>query len=300
MVLCAKTAALWPAFSVLWCQMHSCCLRPWACSVTCEEAYLVGVAGLKDVTGHLGLRVVRLTPQEIGKIREVIAVVDEPRDELRFVLEYEDWGVVAAGGYAADEWGIKDQLNFSRLHRGAAVAPLTPPADLCHQPRQHGQSGPPVQRGPADVSKGEPRVGIRGTALPLIPALHVDPADFGLKLLQSDAGLKITFRGVAFYTFKTDASKTSKARRCFAQFAPVPVFTSMEKVQRNNMHNMCSPCRSAVNKTSQKSLRWTVSPSRTWSTFTYTVMYLRLATLLHYSTDCIATESNSPALYCSN
>lgn len=152
--------------------------------MTCEEAYLVGVAGLKDVTGHLGLRVVRLTPQEIGKICEVIAVVDEPRDELRFVLEYEDRGVVAAGGYAADEGGIKDQLNFSRLHRGAAVALFTPPADLCHQPRQHGQSGPPVQRRPADVSEGEPRVGLGGTALPFIPALHVDPADTRLKLLH--------------------------------------------------------------------------------------------------------------------
>lgn len=60
------------------------------CLVTCEEAYLVGVAGLKDVTRHLGLRVVRLASQEIGKICEVIAVVDEPRDELHFVLEYED------------------------------------------------------------------------------------------------------------------------------------------------------------------------------------------------------------------
>lgn len=58
--------------------------------LTRGHAYLVGVGGLKDVTGHLGLRVVRLAPQQIGKIGEVIAVVYEARDELRFVLEYKD------------------------------------------------------------------------------------------------------------------------------------------------------------------------------------------------------------------
>lgn len=60
------------------------------CFWTLGLAYLVGLAGLKDVTGHLGLRVVGLAPQEIGKVGEVIAVVDEARDELCFVLEYED------------------------------------------------------------------------------------------------------------------------------------------------------------------------------------------------------------------
>lgn len=144
------------------------------------EAYLVGVAGLKDVTGHLGLRVVGLAPQEIGKVCEVIAVVDKARDELRFVLEYENRRVIAVGGDAADEGGIEDQLNFSGLHHGAAVAPLTPPADLGHEPRQHGQGGPPVERRPADVGEGEPPVGLRRTALPLIPALHVDTADLVL------------------------------------------------------------------------------------------------------------------------
>lgn len=54
------------------------------------QSYLVGVTGLKDVTGHLGLGIVRLAPEEIGKIGEVIAVVKEARDELCFVLEYED------------------------------------------------------------------------------------------------------------------------------------------------------------------------------------------------------------------
>lgn len=64
---------------------------PFMKTVLCreEQAYLVGVAGLKDVTGHLGLGVVGLAPQEIGKIGEVIAVVNEARYELCFVLEYE-------------------------------------------------------------------------------------------------------------------------------------------------------------------------------------------------------------------
>lgn len=124
------------------------------------------------MTGHLGFWVVRLAPQQISKIREVIAVVDEARDELRFVFKNKNRGVGAAGGDAADEGGIEDQLNFPRLHQGAAVAFLAPPADLSHQPRQHGQSGPPVQRGPADVSQGEPPVVL------LNQTLHVDPGDF--------------------------------------------------------------------------------------------------------------------------
>lgn len=135
-------------------------------------AYLVGVAGLEDVTGHLGFRVVRLAPQQISKIREVIAVVDEARDELRVVFKNKNRGVGAAGRDAADEGRIQDQLDFPRLHQGAAVAFLAPPADLSHQPRQHGQSGPPVQRGPADVSQGEPPVVL------LNQTLHVGPADF--------------------------------------------------------------------------------------------------------------------------
>lgn len=103
-----------------------------------EQAYLVGVTGLKDVTGHLGLGVVGLAPQEIGKIGEVIAVVNEARYELCFVLEYEHWGVVAGGGDTSDEGGAEDQMNFPGLHHRAAVAFLAPPADLGHQPRQHG------------------------------------------------------------------------------------------------------------------------------------------------------------------
>lgn len=58
--------------------------------LTPGQAYLVGVSGLEDVTGHLRLWVVRLAPQEIGKVGEVIAVVDEARDELCFVFKYKD------------------------------------------------------------------------------------------------------------------------------------------------------------------------------------------------------------------
>lgn len=216
------------------------------CAWTLDLAYLVGLAGLKDVTGHLGLRVVGLAPQEIGKIGEVIAVVDEARDELCFVLEYKDWGVGAAGGDASDEGGVEDQLNFSRLHHGAAVAPLTTPADLRHQPRQHGQGGPPVQRGPADVSQGEPSVWLRRTVLPLIPTLHVDPADSGPKLVDSDVGLKITFENDAVAAFPA-----TKAGRSWAQFETVSMSTSIVKVHPTQLHaqhvlalsiNCSAPC----------------------------------------------------------
>lgn len=139
------------------------------------------------MTGHLGLGVVRLAPQQIGKIREVIAVVDEARDELRLVLEYEHGRVAAAGRHAADERRVDDQLHVSGLHAGAAVALLAPPADLRHQPGQHGQGGPPVQRRPADVRQGEPLVRLGRAALPLIPTLHVDPSGrVALKLLPSE------------------------------------------------------------------------------------------------------------------
>lgn len=139
------------------------------------------------MTGHLGLGVVRLAPQQIGKIREVIAVVDEARDELRFVLEYEHGRVAAAGRHAADERRVDNQMHLSGLHPGAAVALLAPPADLRHQPGQHGQGGPPVQRRPADVRQGEPLVGLGRAALPLIPTLHVDPGGrVALKLLPSE------------------------------------------------------------------------------------------------------------------
>lgn len=42
------------------------------------------------MAGHLGLRIVRLGPDEIGKVGEVMTVVDEPDDMLRLVLEDED------------------------------------------------------------------------------------------------------------------------------------------------------------------------------------------------------------------
>jgi len=135
-------------------------------------AYLVGVAGPEDVTGHLGLGVVGLAPREVGEVGEVVAVVYEARDELRLVLEYEHRGAAAVGRDAAHEGRVEHQLDLPRLPRGAAVAPLAPPADLRHQPRQHGQGGPPVERGPADVGQGEPPLRLRPTGL--LRTLHVD------------------------------------------------------------------------------------------------------------------------------
>lgn len=140
-----------------------------------NRSYLVGVARLEDVTGHLGLRVVGLAPQQIGKVGEIIAVVDEARDELGFVLEDEHGGAGAARRDAPDHGGAEDQLHVPRRHRGAAVALLALPADLRHQPRQHGQGGAPVQRGPADVAQGEALVRLRVAVL----RLHVEPANFG-------------------------------------------------------------------------------------------------------------------------
>lgn len=136
------------------------------------QAYLVGVEGLEDVTGHLGLRVVRLAAQQVRKVGEVIAVVYEARDELRLVFEDENGRAVAAGRDAADERRVEQQLNFSGLHDGAEAALLAPPADLGHQPRQHGQGGSPVQRAPAHVRQRErlPRCFVAG--------LHVGQADF--------------------------------------------------------------------------------------------------------------------------
>lgn len=171
--------------------------------LTPGQPYLFGLAGFEDVTGHLGLGVVRLAPQQIGEIREVVAVVDETRDELRFVLEYEHGRVAAAGRHAADERRVDDQLHLSGLHSGAAVALLAPPADLRHQPGQHRQRGPPVQRRPADVRQGDPAVGLGRAALPLIPTLHVDPSGrVAPKILPSEkrdrrSPLKVMFHSIS-------------------------------------------------------------------------------------------------------
>lgn len=126
------------------------------------------------MTGHLRLRVVRLSFHEISKVGQIIAVVDEPGDELRLVLEDKDGGVVAVGRDAAHERRVEDQLDLPGKYRGAAVSLLTLPADLGHQPRQHGQSGPPVQRRPADVTQPEPLLRLGRAILLLLGALHVD------------------------------------------------------------------------------------------------------------------------------
>jgi len=109
--------------------------------------YLVGVTRLEDVTGHLGIGVVRCPPDEISKVREIIAVVDEPRDELGFVLEDEHRRAIGVVGRdASDERRYEHQLDLpGRLDGTRGVAPLALPADLGHQPRQHGQGGAAVQ-----------------------------------------------------------------------------------------------------------------------------------------------------------
>ena len=53
------------------------------------SAYLVWVVRLKDMAGHLGLRVVGLASDQIGEVGEVITIVNEPGDVLSFMLENE-------------------------------------------------------------------------------------------------------------------------------------------------------------------------------------------------------------------
>lgn len=144
------------------------------------SGYLAGVPGPEHVTGHVGLRVVGLPPQQVGEAAGVGAAVDEAGDELRLVLEDEHRRAAAAGGHAADEGGAEQQLHLPGLQDGAAAAPLAPPADLGHQPRQHGQRGPPVERAPADVSEEE-------APLLLLLALHVDPEHFESRLDAEDS-----------------------------------------------------------------------------------------------------------------
>lgn len=159
------------------------------------------------MTRHLGLGVVRLGPQQVGKVGEVVAVVDESRDELRLVLEDEHGRVAAAGRHAAQERRVDEQLHVARLHPGAAVALLAPPSDLGHQPRQHGQRGAPVQRRPSDVSQAEAPVGFGGAALPLVPSLHDSPWSClpAPPLSSESSGGKFTFRGDgSFFTTEDD------------------------------------------------------------------------------------------------
>lgn len=116
-----------------------------------------------------------MSSEEIGEICEVIAVVYETRDELYFVLENKHRRVVVVGGDTSYEGWVEDQLDISRLRLRAAVAPLTSFANISDEPGQHGQSCPPVQGRPADVTQGEALVRTRGVVLLLIhTALHVD------------------------------------------------------------------------------------------------------------------------------
>lgn len=260
-----------------------------------EQAYLFGVAGPKDVTGHLGLGIVRLCPQEIGEIREVVAVVDEARDELHFVFEYKDGRVVAVGGDTADEGGVEDQLDVSGLHQGAAVASLAPPADLRHQPRQHGQGGPPVQRGPADVSQREPPVGLGRSALPLIHALHVDPADFRLQRVNSDARTEARFqtRWPLYHPrFAKEEKESALLLPCDRGRALLHLVCNSP---HSNRESSCSEDAQHVLDQLNPPLGWTARSAR--------VTYSWRAPLLGPSRRCLhcaaGPKLNSPALYCS-
>lgn len=187
------------------------------------------------MTGHLGFWIVRLATQQISKIGEVIAVVDEARDELSFVLKNKNRGVGAAGGDAADDGGVEDQMNFPRLHQGAAVAFLAPPADLSHQPRQHGQSGPPVQRGPADVSQDETPVVL------LNQTLHVEPADFRR---CGGGGRSGGWGGLTnSYILKVLKAYHSLGRKkfCGAILCPKPAGGARDNLQQFNTHSESSP-----------------------------------------------------------
>ncbi len=106
---------------------------------------------------HLRLGVIGLTSDKVGKIRQVMAIVDKPGDKLYFVLEYEHGRVAAVCWHAADESRREIQLNFSGLC-GTGLVLLTFPPYLRHQPGQHGQRGPPVQRRPAHVPERKPFV----------------------------------------------------------------------------------------------------------------------------------------------
>lgn len=125
--------------------------------------YLVGLSSLEHMAGHLGLGVFRLAADEVGEVAEVVAVVDEPRYELRLVLEYEDGRVAAVGRHAADDGRGEGQLDRAGLS-GSGLGLLASPADLRHQPRQHGQGGPPVQRAPAQVPEREALIRLAAAA----------------------------------------------------------------------------------------------------------------------------------------
>lgn len=103
------------------------------------------------MAGHFALRVVRLTADEVGEVGEIMAVVDEARDALRFVLEYKDRRAAAVSRHAADYRGTEGELDHPGLNRTG----LALPADVGHQPRQHGQRGAAVQRTAAHIPQRE-------------------------------------------------------------------------------------------------------------------------------------------------
>lgn len=110
---------------------------------------LVRVGGSENVAGHLRLGVVRLRLDQVGKVGEVVAVVDEARDVLRLVLEDEHPGVGLHSpgasapanpgtrrGDAAQEGRAEHQEHLAGRGRPAAarLRLLAAPADLGHEP----------------------------------------------------------------------------------------------------------------------------------------------------------------------
>lgn len=98
------------------------------------------------MAGHLRLGVVRLRLDQVGKVGEVVAVVDEARDVLRLVLEDEHPGVGLHSpgasapdtrrGDAAQKGRAKHQEHLAGRGRPAAarLRLLAAPADLGHEP----------------------------------------------------------------------------------------------------------------------------------------------------------------------
>lgn len=102
-----------------------------------------------------------------------MAVVDEARDVLSLVLEDEHCrvglrgrratapsGTGARRGHAAQEGRAEHQEHLAGRRRPAAarLGLLAAPADLGHEPGQHGQRGPAVQARPSHVPQPEPLV----------------------------------------------------------------------------------------------------------------------------------------------
>ncbi|VCW91090.1 unnamed protein product, partial [Gulo gulo] len=142
---------------------------------------LIGVCGAENVAGHLGLGVVGLRLDQVGKVGEIVAVVNEARDVLCLVLEDEHRrvglrrrgadaprGPDTGCGDTAQEGRAEHQEHLAGGRRPAAarLRLLAAPADLSHEPGQHWQRGPAVQARPPHVPQPKPFVaGLPGARL---------------------------------------------------------------------------------------------------------------------------------------